>query len=163
MTSTPNALDERIAAIMGGALNMVKRLGQFEGVLFHEPKAAPSPGSAALWLDRIRPITSSGLAAVSAVMVLNCRLYASFNADPADSIDVTTAQRAAALIGAFAGEFTLPDPAGDALVRNVDIFGTYGFALDATAGYVNQDGQLYRVMTVVIPLVINDLWAEVSA
>jgi len=34
--------------------------------------------------------------------------------------------------------------------------------LSALAGYLNQDGKLYRVMTVTLPIIINDIWAQVA-
>jgi hypothetical protein len=33
--------------------------------------------------------------------------------------------------------------------------------LSAQAGYINQDGKLMRVMTIMLPLVVNDAWVQV--
>jgi hypothetical protein len=61
------------------------------------------------------------------------------------------------LCGAYCGDFTL-----GGLVKDVDIFGMYGQSLDVRAGYLQQDGALYRVLTISLPVVVNDLWNEVA-
>jgi carbon-monoxide dehydrogenase large subunit len=33
-------------------------------------------------------------------------------------------------------------------------------ALSAVAGYINQDGKVLRVMTLTLPLVVNDVWSQ---
>jgi hypothetical protein len=152
------ALDDRIDAILDAVKSRVGGLGAFEAIPFHEPKTAPGGAIAALWVDGITPVgTASGLDIASAVLVVLCRIYDLFSSEPQDDIDPRVLKAAAAVIGAFVGEFDVSET-----VRNVDIFGTYGTALAAKAGYVNQDGTMYRVMTVSIPLVVNDLWAEVA-
>lgn len=148
----------QLTAIMAAAQSKVARLGEFEGILFHEPKSAPDSNTAAMWVDRLAPIAqASGIDAVSGLLVIQCRIYNRFNGEPRDEIDPEVVEAASAVIGAFVGGFTLGQ-----LIRNVDIFGAYGFPLAAPAGYVNQDGTLYRVMTVQIALVVNDLWSEVE-
>jgi hypothetical protein len=32
--------------------------------------------------------------------------------------------------------------------------------MTARAGYINQDNKMYRVMTITLPLVVNDTWLQ---
>ena len=45
-------------------------------------------------------------------------------------------------------------------VRNIDLLGMYGESLSMTAGYLDIDRTFYRVATVVLPMVINDMWSQ---
>lgn len=147
-----------LTTLMGAVHDTIAKLGAFEGITFHEPKSSPQSNTASLWVDRLVPIAAaSGLDTVSGVLVLNCRIYNRFNAEPQDAIDPEVVEAASAVINAFVGGFTI-----GGLTRNVDIFGSNGFSLTAVAGYIHQDQSLYRVMTVQIPLIINDLWTEVA-
>jgi hypothetical protein len=59
------------------------------------------------------------------------------------------------LLADYVGNFTL-----GGLLREVDIRGIDGNPLRVDAGYLTQDGKVFRVMTISVPLVINDLYAE---
>ena len=132
-------------------------LGVFETVNNHEPKSAPGNGiRAALWVQDIRPIgRASGLAATSGVVTLNVRVYSSFLQQPYDDIDPNILTAVTTLLGAYTGDFDF-----GASVRNVDLLGMYGAGMGAQAGYLTQDSKVYRIMTVTLPVVINDLWAQ---
>jgi len=132
--------------------------GRFEQVNGSEPQNPPSTGglTAAVWVDRLTPQgRASGLDSVSAVLVFNVRIYASAMSLPSDAIDPDMLAAVDDLCGAYCGDFTL-----GGLVKNVDIFGGYGQSLDVRAGYLQQDGALYRVLTISLPVVVNDLWTE---
>ena len=132
-------------------------LGVFDRAASHEPKSAPGSGiSYALWLDSIDPLpNASGLAAVSGRVAFGGRIYMSFNAKPEDSIDPRVLAATCALLAEYSGNFTL-----GGTVRNIDLLGEFGEALSAQAAYMEQDGKLYRVMDIKIPVIINDLWTE---
>ena len=149
-----------ILGITDAAVSHAMTLGRFEAVNGHEPKNAPSTGglTAAVWTDRVTPVgRASGLDVVSAVLVLNVRIYASAVSEPADAIDPDMIAAVDELCAAYCGDFTL-----GGLVKDVDIFGMYGQALDVRAGYLQQDGVPFRVMTIALPVVVNDLWEEVA-
>lgn len=133
--------------------------GWFDTVNGHEPKSAPGNGiTAAVWIDSVRPLPlRSGLAATSALLVLNVRVYTSFVAKPEDAIDPNLAGAVGALMTAYSGDFDL-----GGTVAEVDLLGVYGAPLSAQAGYLNQDNKLYRVMTIVLPAVVNDVWDQVA-
>lgn len=132
-------------------------LGLFERVNLHEPKNAPGNGlTVAMWFQNVAPVRSSGLARTSARVEYSVRLYTNMLADPQDMIDPNLADAADVLINAYSGDFDLGET-----VRNVDLLGQAGVPLSAEAGYLNQDGKNYRVITITLPLIVNDVWEQV--
>jgi hypothetical protein len=132
------------------------RLGRFDAVNGHEPKSAPSNGlTASVWLNRISPTQSSGLASSSARVEFNVRLQMAMLHDPQDSIDPIMMTAIDELITAYAGDFTF----GEA-VRAVDLRGMDGEGLSAQAGYITQDNRTFRVYDITLPLIVNDAWSE---
>lgn len=137
-------------------------LGLFDVVSLHEPKSAPGSGlTCAVWVQSLGPAPmQSGLDITTALLVLNVRIYTPMLAsspEAADSIDPKVTQALDALITAYSGDFSLGGK-----VRNVDLLGQSGTALSAQSGYMNQDGKLYRVVTITLPMVINDEWDQVA-
>ncbi len=132
--------------------------GEFDTVNTHEPKAKPGNGvTCSIWVDEIMPLAAaSGLASVTGLVTMMMRIQRPFLAQPVDQIDPLIMRATAALMTAFAGGFTM-----GGLVRDVDLLGQHSQGLRSKAGYVNQDGTVYRVSDVSLPLVINDLFAEV--
>ena len=147
-----------ILGFTDAAMSHAGATGRFDKVNGHEPKNAPATGglTAAVWTDRIIPVAArSGLDSVTAVVILNVRIYASAVSDPADAIDPDMVAAADDVVRAFIGDFTL-----GGTVCNVDVFGAHGQAHDVRAGYLTQDGAPYRVLTIWLPCVVNDLWEE---
>jgi hypothetical protein len=144
-------------SLIDAAASHALTLGYFERVNQHEPKVAPGKSlTAAVWVDRIRPARrESGLDTTSALVVLNVRLYTSMTREPQDAIDPEMTAAVDALMTAYTGDFTL-----GGLIRNIDIFGKQGVALEAQAGYLTQDSIVYRVITVAVPMVVNDAWSQ---
>ncbi len=87
---------------------------------------------------------------------INGRIYASMTQEPQDDIDSNLLTAASVLMASFSGAFTL-----DGNIRNVDLLGQHGTALSGQAGYMNQDGHMFRVIELVIPLIINDVFAQI--
>lgn len=145
-------------AIVNAVTSHALASGRFEHVNGHEPKSAPGHGiHAAVWVDRIEPVAQhSGLAATSARLILNVRVYTNMLADPPDAIDPNLAVAVDALMNAYSGDFTL-----GGLVKNVDLLGQGAQGLSAQAGYLEQDHKLYRVMTINLPVIVNDVWEQV--
>ncbi|MFD8805563.1 hypothetical protein [Streptomyces sp. NPDC059597] len=151
------ALDIRtiLAAVESHALAS----GYFEAVNGHEPKSAPGTGlTAAVWVEQIGPARGgSGLASTSARLALFVRLYTPMVQEPEDAIDPDLMTALDALLAAYSGDFEL-----GGLVREVDLLGTYGDPLGARAGYLTTSGTEYRVMTITLPLIVNDLWEQAA-
>jgi hypothetical protein len=146
-------------ALLNAAMSHAMQLGVFDSVNGHEPKSAPGSGvTCAVWVQNIRPIPlASGLDATSALVVLNQRVYIPMVAEPQDAIDPRVVGAVTALMQAYTEGFTL-----GGLIRNVDLLGMYGVPMDAQAGYLEQDKKMFRVMTVTLPLVVNDAWNQVE-
>ena len=146
-----------LGALIDAAASHALATGQFERVNTHEPKSAPGYGlTAAVWVQSVASIQGSGLDSASARVELSVRIFTKMLTEPQDMIDPHMIQATNTLINAYAGDFDL----GVTGVRAVDLLGMAGLPVRAEAGYVNQDGTLYRVMTVFLPIIINDVWAE---
>lgn len=149
-----------IQDIIDAAISHAQRLGVFDQINTHEPKAAPGNGiTCAIWVNAIDPIKASGLNSTSLRVELNVRIYISALQEPADMIDVNAVMAMDALMAAYSEDFQLDGIAG---IRNVDLLGTYGAGLSARAGYLNQDGKMMRVIQIVLPLIMNDIWEQVA-
>lgn len=137
--------------------------GYLDAVNTVEPKAPPGNDvTCAIWADTLRPIRTSGLAATSILVTFNVRLYSNMLQDPQDRIDPNMMTATCALLNAFSNDFELADPqTGQATVREVDLLGAYGPGLSFQAGYITVSGQLNRVMTIMLPIIINDAFAQV--
>lgn len=146
-----------ITVILDGIVSHALTLGLFERVNQHEPKSAPGNGlTAAVWAETIGPDpSSSGLASTSGVVTFLVRVYTSMLAEPLDAIDPLMLGAVDELMTAYSGDFTLNGAA-----RCVDILGQAGPALSAKAGYLNQDNKIYRVMTISLPVIVNDVWSQ---
>ncbi|MEV0015444.1 hypothetical protein [Streptomyces tendae] len=123
----------------------------------HEPKSPPVSGlTCAIWVEQIGPARGgSGLNSTSARLALFVRLYAPINNTVPDSIDPALMDALDWLMAAYSGDFEL-----GGLVRKVDLLGAYGEPLGARAGYLNESGTEYRVLTITLPLIVNDLWNQ---
>lgn len=142
-----------VQALFDAVQSQAMTLGLFERVNTHEPKNAPGLGlSCSIWVQSVKPVSSSGLASVSGEVTFHLRVYSSMLAEPQDSIDPEVMSAALTLMAAYAGAFTL-----GGTVRNVDVMQT-----TLEAGYLNQDHRIFRVMVVALPIIINDLWDEVA-
>lgn len=145
-----------VASIFDAMVSHALSLGRFDKVEEHEPKSAPGSGvHAAFWVQSAEPIRSSGLGATSGRIEVAVRVYMNMTQEPQDSIDRALLEAADALLTAYSGDFEL-----GGLVRSVDLLGAYGAPLSAQGGYIRQDGKLYRVMVITVPLIVNDIWNQ---
>lgn len=131
--------------------------GHFSTVNGHEPLSPPTSGiTAAVWSEQIGPARGgSGINSTSARLALFVRLYAPLWQQEPDAIDPALMDALDWLMGAYSGDFTL-----DGLIRHVDLLGAYGEPLGARAGYLAEGGSEYRVFTITLPLIVNDLWNQ---
>lgn len=127
-------------------------LGVFDSINGHQPVSVPNTGmTCAVWSQDIDPDPeNSGLAATSAMVEFNVRLYMALNPQAPDSIDPAMMNATSLLLAAYNGDFTL-----GTLVRNIEVMKARG-----EAGYAKQSGQILRIMTISLPIGINDLWVQ---
>ena len=85
-------------------------------------------------------------------MTLIVRVWSSALQKPLDGIDPEFLAAACSLMGAFAGGFTI-----GGTVRNIDLF-----AMSAQPAYVDFEGKPFRIIEISLPIIINDLFAEVA-
>lgn len=152
--------DLNLPALLDVTVSHALATGRFEQVNGHEPEHSPGTGlTGAVWAEDITPVRTSGLASTSVLLVLNVRLYMPMTSEPADAIDPAMTAAVDELCRAYVGSFTF-----GGLVRQVDVRGAHGVPLRARAGYLKfpDGGGQYRVYTITLPLVVNDLWDEVA-
>jgi len=133
-------------------------LGVFDRVNQHEPKNKPGRGlTAAVWIDRIEPARGrSGLTTTTARVVFNVRVYTNMLQNPQDAIDPNVMNAVDLLIDAYTGDFQLGTDG-----RWIDLLGaTQGHELMAQSGYINIDNMVYRVMTLSVPVIVEDAWTQ---
>lgn len=144
-----------LAALESHALST----GRFERVNLHEPKNAPGKGlTLAIWANNISPAAvASGLSVTTAYIEFNLRVFTPMLMEPQDAIDPRVLEAVDVLMAAYASDFTL-----GGRVRNVDLLGAHGPGLRAQAGYITVDKTVFRVMTITLPILINDAWEQVA-
>ena len=140
--------------------------GLFDQVQGGEFTGAPGNSlSCAVWVNDFYPVQSSGLISTSMRVELFVRIYSNAFTEPVDIIDPAAIDAVDALLADYIGHFTL-----GGLIRGVDVRGADGPPLRVQAGYLTmgsgRDGQTggrtYRVMTITLPLIINDLYPEAA-
>lgn len=133
-------------------------LGIFDRVNQHEPKSKPGRGlTCAIWIDRIEPARGrSGLTATDARVVFNVRVYTNMLQNPQDAIDPSVMIAVDQLFEAYTGDFQLGDES-----RFIDVLGmTQGHPLFSQSGYINIDNMVFRVMTITVPVIIENAWTQ---
>jgi hypothetical protein len=158
MATAPHFNEAAINSVFDQVVSLALQLGRFEQVNQHEPKNAPANGiTCAVWVDDLVPISRSSLDAISGALILMVRIYTPFQQQPYDMIDPSVITAVSELMGAFAGDFDFGNVAD---VRCVDILGGEGSGqkMRAKAGYLEISRNLYRVMTLTLPIIVNDMW-----
>lgn len=152
------SIDSR--AMFNALTSLAAKTGQFQSVTGHEPKSAPAPSdvSCSIWANDLRPVQSSGLSSISIRLEFACRIYTSMLQEPQDGIDPRILDATDALFSAIIGNFDLD--LSD--TRYVDVLGSDGEGLRALPGYLTQDGKVFRVMEIFVPIIINDAYPEVA-
>jgi hypothetical protein len=146
-----------IVAVTDALASHALSTGHFDRVNRAELRSSPGLGMhAAVWFQNLTPIQRrSGLAATSALLVMHMRIYQSMVLEPRDMIDPDLVRAVTTLLAAYTGDFQL---GGN--VSHVDLLGAYGQPLDAMAAYLEIDGVMIRVLDIVIPLVVDDVWTQ---
>ena len=147
------------AAVVDALVSLCQATGLFAQVNGHEPKRAPTGTlTAAVWSQSINPVPEmSGLASSTAVTTFTIRIYTNMLSEPQDAIDPAIVVATDTLMTSIHGDFTLGTD-----VAAVDLLGQTEQAVAATAGYLDIDGSLYRVMDITVPCIIVDAWSQVA-
>lgn len=147
-----------ITDLLDRTVSLLMSSGVFQTVNSHEPKHTPGPDHAGCWVQNIDPVPeASGLDSTAGRVELRIRIYSSMLQEPQDEIDPAITYKADLIMELFTGDFTL-----GGMIRNVDLLGAHGDPLRAQSGYLNIQGQMYRVMDIFVPYIVNDIWTQVS-
>jgi hypothetical protein len=153
----PTILGLDVAGLYDAMVSHALDLGIFESVNTHEPKSAPSLAgiTASVILGPVTPRRTSGLNATSFRLEFLLRIQSSMLTEPQDDIDPDLLRATSTVLAEYSSDFTL-----GGLVRAIDLLGSAGAGMSATPGYLNQDGKLYRVVDVSLPLLADDVVAQ---
>lgn len=150
-----------LSTLITAAVSHAAATGSFDQVQGGEFTGAPGNGlSCAVWVNDVSP-APSGLASTSMRVELFVRVYHNAFTEPVDMIDPAAIDAVDLLLADYVGAFTL-----GGVLRMVDVRGAHGAPLRVQAGYLTigaqqgTSGRTYRVMTIMLPLIINDLYAE---
>jgi hypothetical protein len=156
---TANFNDAAVNDVFARLESYAMGTGRFDMVNQHEPKSAPGVGvSFSVWIQLMKPWPKgSGMGITTGVVVFQGRIYTNFRSQPFDMIDPNVTSAAMDLMGSISGDFDL---GGNDDVRNVDLLGASGHSLSFQAGYVEIDRQMHRVVTITIPIIINDMFNQ---
>jgi hypothetical protein len=148
-----------VVALFDAVRTHALNLGVFDGVATHEAKSKPGNGVyAEIWVNQMHPLPQfSGLAETAGLVVFHIRIRVNFMQKPEDDTDKRLLTAASTLIGEYSGAFTL----GGSVVA-VDLLGMHGESLGMQAGYLEQDGTLFRVATVTLPIVIDNMFTQAA-
>ena len=143
-----------VTALMSALRSHAQSTGLFADVVAHEPASVPQQGvTCAIWFGAIAPDgAASGLGAVSGTVSFLVQVAASLQQRPLDDVEDRVVSAASGLLAAYSGALTLGGS-----VRNVDLM-----RLRAQGGYFDQDSAKFRAVNITLPIVVNDLWAEVA-
>lgn len=157
--SQPDSSEAWLDPIFDAVVSDAQRSGYFDKVNLHEPKRKPGTKlTAAIWVQNLKPIAlASGLATTSALVLFMLRIYSNMMKEPQDMIDPQLLKAASNLMRRYHDDFDF----GGA-IRNVDLLGQFGVALEAQAGYLEQDNTMFRIMDITIPCIVNDVWPQVK-
>lgn len=145
-----------VNAILDAMVSHAMSIGYFQQVNEHESKQSAFEGlTCEIWVEQIDPIKSSGLATTSIRIQFQVRLYSGTIQEPYDNIDSGLVTALDALMRDYIGDFTL-----GGLIRHVDVFGAHGSRVMARSGFVNHDGKEFRVFSVNVPVIVDDLWDQ---
>lgn len=159
--TNPNS-ESWVQPIFDAVVSDVQRTGFFAKVNEHEPRRAPSTGlTAAVWIQDIAPaVGASSLITTAARLLFNVRIFTSFIGPVPDMVDPKMTAAASNLIRRYHDNFDFDlDSLG---VRNVDLLGEFGVPLGCTFGYMEQDKKLFRIATLNVPVIVNDVWTQVK-
>lgn len=146
-----------MSSIFSAARDHLLTTGYFEHVNGHEAKNAPGNGlTADVIITNLKPIPErSGLAATSALVSLEARMYINALHEPQDDIDPNLLLAADAVFATISANYTL-----NGTVAEVDLLGEYGTGMNGKTGYVERNQALYRTFTFTFDCVINDVWTQ---
>lgn len=147
-----------IQSILDNVASHALATGHFEAVLGYTSKQSATNGvTAAIYIEEMKAIRTSGLASTSVRLELEMQIYSSTYLEPYNDIDAGLGRAVDALFTALIGDFDLGSEA-----RNIDVFGAWGQPLRVRSGLMNLSGKEFRVFQVLIPIIVDDCWDQAA-
>lgn len=151
----------RISSILDILISDAQLLGIFERVNQYESTTSPGSGLTAeiVWIMGPTPMAGrSGLASTSARVVYGMRIMLEFKNTPKESLDPAITNAVDLYVNSLLGELALADAQGSF----IDVFGMGGVPIDAVGGYLTLDQTTYRIGTITIPVIMENVWTQVN-
>jgi hypothetical protein len=143
------------ATIVNTLLSHAKKCGRFSSVSARELITAPPSGVAvSIYFARMVP-TLSGLASTSTIAVFTVELSMVLPQFPADGVEVDLLNAHDVLCAAYSGDFDLGVEGA-----SIDLLGDR-IPMESVAGYKTIGKQLLRVISITVPVSVNDVWSQV--
>lgn len=162
--SSPTGNEAWIDDLVENVISDIQRSGFCDRVNEYEPIKKPGFGiTAAVFPDYIGPTEVSGLASTSAIVLMMVRLYMPVPVPKAgfpgasDMVDRKMLKAASNIMRRYHDDFDF-----EGTIRNVDLLGSRGQALEGRTGYIEIDNVMHRVITITVPCIVNDVWPQVT-
>lgn len=150
----PDVLTDRL-------VSHAKSLGVFDQINEFPGGSAPTGLSCAIWNQSCSPARgASGLKATTIRLEYTVQLRHKVITAAPEMIDPRMIRATSRLMAAYSGDFSL-----GATVKNIDLLGAHGEPLGYQAGFIdweNDPSNVYRVITITVPLIINDVFEQVK-
>ena len=157
---TSDASEAWVQEIYDAVVAHVMQSGYFQRV--NSAEATRSPTSAGLyadiWINTIESVGAmSGLSVSAARLMFTIRTYMTLNVRNPDLIDPKMVRAVSGLMRQYHDDFDF-----GGIIRNVDLFGTYGVGLIAFSGYMTnmENTEKYRTFDIMVPCLVNDVWPQ---
>lgn len=117
-----------------------------------EPKqpVAETSLSAAIFMSSVA-VASLTLTKTIELHVTTIRIYRDMLAEPTANIEFELAEAVGDISSDLLGDYDLGET-----IRNIDVGGQYGSAMNTTWGYVDLSGKMYRIADISLPLIVDD-------
>lgn len=145
-----------VQSLVDGLISRAANLGVFDQVNAHEPMNPPGNGiTCSVWVQGFSPVAISGLSSTSIRVLFNVRAYTKGLQQPYDYIDPSVTQAMCVFVQGLTNGFSL-----GGTVYDIDLLGEFGVPLAGQAGYVTIASTIYRVITVSVPVIVDEAFDQ---
>lgn len=143
-------------AVRNALASRVAKAGGFKRVMLSEPTGSPGIGmSCAIWCSSFRTIPAlSGYNRTTSFFIFTLQIYYPASIEPTDDIDVKLSDAVDKVMGDILEDLTLGDESW-----GVDVMSQYGIVFGGNYGYVTIDTKMFRIVTISVPVLVQDTWA----
>ena len=126
--------------------------GYFKGgTIIGQPKAPPEGLTASIYMVAVRNGRLYVNGGTGEVHIVRIEMYRNAMHDPEEDIEMELAQVAQQVKADLLGDYDL-----GATINHIDTNGIYGVTMDTEWGFKDINNVMFRVATMILPLVIDD-------